>query len=360
MEFLSALLPFVVVLSFLVFVHEWGHYIVARFYGVAVEVFSIGFGREIYGFHDRHGTRWRFALVPLGGYVRFFGDMDETSGRQKKDISSDERQKTFHGKKAHQRIMILLAGPVANLAAAWLLLLMLLLVSGEHFLRPVISDVMEGSAAQEAGLQKGDRFVSINNTPINSFADLSEVNEWHEGQPMDVRVLRDNTEMKFRLAPRMMQPEGESQPRLMLGVIGSEWTSRPLDVSEALGMSVTQSVAMFGAVLNALGELLSGSRTLDQLGGPVQIAQISGDRWERGFDTLIHWMAFISINLAIFNLLPLPPLDGGHILFTSIEAVRRRPVSEEILYKIQAVGILFVLTLFLYVTWNDTMRWWNG
>ena len=219
---------------------------------------------------------------------------------------------------------------------------------------------MEGSAAQEAGLQKGDRFVSVNNTPIESFSDLSQKIEWQEGQPMDVRVLRDNTEMKFRLAPRMMQPEGESQPRPMLGVIGNEWTSRPLDVSEALGMSVTQSVAMFGAVLTALGELLSGNRTLDQLGGPVQIAQISGDRWERGFDTLIHWMAFISINLAIFNLLPLPPLDGGHILFTSIEAVRRRPVSEEILYRIQALGILCVLTLFLYVTWNDTMRWWNS
>lgn len=356
MEFLNSILPFLLVLSVLVFAHEWGHYYVARRQGVAVEAFSIGFGKEIYAFIDRHGTRWRIAIIPLGGYVRFFGDDDATSLTKKKKMSAADRAKSFHGQTPMRRIMILLAGPLANIVAAVAILFLAFALYGERQLRPVVSELVTDGAAAQAGMKIGDEVLFVGETKIGSFDDLVKQTHLYEGVAMPLQIKRDDSIIEILVAPRLTTPEEGGEPRYMLGVMGGEMAIQSLSITQALAQSFEVTFTMTARVLSAVGRLVTGQISLDQLGGPVKIAQLSGESWESGAYNLLTFMAFISVNLAIFNMLPIPPLDGGHILMTTFEAVRRRPLSDELLMRGQMAGVMLVMMIFVYVTWNDIMR----
>lgn len=360
---------FLVMLSILVFVHEWGHFIVARMNGVKVDVFSIGFGREIWGWTDKKGTRWKFSYVPLGGYVKFFGDASSASTPEADldDMSDEEKKVSFHHKKLYQRAAIVFAGPLVNFIFAILILATFFLLYGQVNIPPIVSEVMQNSAASEAGIQKGDVFVEVEGTDISRFNDVRMEVLFSSGESLDVEVLRGGKIVKLVLTPRLTGVfDEDGKPRLddygkpretyQIGVRPGKLVIRQHNVGTALWAGVTTSKMIVTQSLRAMRQMVIGSRSVKELSGPVGIGQAAGKAAKLGLGRWVELMALISISLGMINLFPIPLLDGGHLLFYGFEAVLGRKLSARTQEYGFRIGLVFILGLMILATFNDILK----
>ncbi len=359
--FLGYVVPFLVILTVLVFVHEMGHYLIARRNGVRVEVFSIGFGPEIFGWTDKAQTRWKFSLIPLGGYVKMFGDINvaSTPSEAVAEMSPEERDVAFPTKRLSQRSWIVAGGPLANFLFAIILLAGLFIFVGQPFTPALVGTVTPDSAAEEAGLRNGDVFVSIDGQTIERFEDIQRIVRMAPEQPLEIVVLRDDAEVTLTATPRLevfTDTLGNEQKFGLLGIQGgaTQYVKRgPLG---AVWWATKETFELTIATLKAVGQMIAGSRSAEDLGGPLMIAQLSGQVAEIGIVSVIRFMVLLSVNLGLINLFPIPMLDGGHLLFYAIEAVRGRPLGERTQEYGFRLGLALVLCLMIFVTWNDLMR----
>jgi regulator of sigma E protease len=356
------IIPFVVVLTIIVFVHELGHYSVARWCGVRIEVFSIGFGPELFGWYDKHNTRWKISAVPLGGYVKFFGDADAASTTDNAAVSSmsaEERNVSFHHKTLGQRAAIVFAGPAINFIFAILIYAALFSLVGQPFTPPVVGDVVPGSAAQNAGLRAGDRILTADGTEIQRFEELRAYVALRAETPIMLRVQRDGGEIGLSVVPlRVDVPDGSGGTQ-RVGQIGIRTSGVDFvrhDPGTAVVQAVRETWLVVANTFTYLGRIINGKESGDQLSGPLGIAKMSGDVAKSSWLGLVSLMATLSVAIGLINLFPVPMLDGGHLVFYAYEAVRGRPLGERAQEYSFRIGFALVMSLFLFATWNDLNR----
>jgi regulator of sigma E protease len=351
------LLPFLVVLSVLVFVHEWGHYQVARWCGVKVDVFSIGFGPEIFGWNDRRGTRWKFSLIPLGGYVKMLGDMDASSARSTLEgIAPELRDQAFPAKSVGQRAAIVFAGPAVNFIFAILILGGIYNIWGQPYTEAVIGSIAENSAAAEAKLRVGDKILEIDGAPIYRFEDVQRIIQVGAGQPVELKIQRAEEILAVPITPKIVAAEDRfgNQHRLpRLGVMSTQTAYEQHGFFASFYYAGKETYDLSLATLKAVGQIIVGVRSVQELGGPLRIAQLSGQAASIDYVALLGLIALLSINLGLINLFPVPLLDGGHLVFYAIEAVRGKPPNEQIMNAAAAIGVMAVGSLMVLAVYND-------
>jgi regulator of sigma E protease len=352
------MLAFVAVIGPLVFVHEFGHYIVGRWCGVRAETFSIGFGRELAAWVDNRGTRWRLGLLPLGGYVKFKGDMNAASQTDPKwlEMPAAERAQSFPAKSVGQRAAIVLAGPAINFLFAILLLGGLAYVKGDPQSPPIIGGVQQGSAASGVGLRPGDRIVSIMGRNIEAFADIPAIVVLRPAEPLPYVIDRHGVRIDVTIAAdtRVEKDRFGNEYRFgQLGLRSAPLVYRKIALWEVPIVGIRQSRQALSSMIDGLGQIVTARRSVKELGGPLKIAEISGQAASLGIASFVMFVALISINLGFINLLPIPMLDGGHLLFYAVEAVQRRPVSPQVQEWAYRSGMAVLLTVMVLVTFND-------
>ena len=347
-EFLTTTLLFVVVLSFIVFVHELGHFLPARYFGIKVDTFSIGFGKEIFGWTDSKGTRWKFSWIPLGGYVRFFGDMDAASTSVDKTISEEEKSKSLYYRSVKQRMIVSIGGPAANYLLAIALFFAVFYLSGQPEVSSKIDSFAENSPAKAAGLIVGDEIKSINGKTVNSFSDVLEAMSELKSPEINVEVQRDGGMYRYMFLANSVKA-GDSE-RFILGVKTGRGAAFQFgsSVYSALTYPMNISIATLVGIKNMILKT-----SMAGLGGPIAMAKGIKTAASMGVMVVIFYAALISTSLGFFNLLPIPTLDGGHIMFYMIEAIRGKPVSEKIQEWSFAIGLGALLLLTLVVTYKD-------
>lgn len=348
-------LAFIAAIGPLVFIHELGHYLVARWCGVGAETFSIGFGRELFGWSDRRGTRWKVGWLPLGGYVKFVGDMTPSS-RGADTIPPEDRSRAFHLKPVWQRILIVIAGPLANFLLAIAIFVFFFASFGMPRTPAVVAAVQPGSAAAMAQLTPGDRIVRAADETVGSFEDLRRIVAIRPGQQVTLTVTRgaDTRTIAVNLGRDKRHDEfGQAYEVGLLGVMPTGRVLDRLSPLEIVPQAVRYTAALTGSMIDGLGQIVSGARSTKDLGGPLKMAQIAGQQASLGPFEFIQLLALFSINLGFINLLPIPMLDGGHLLFYAAEAVRRRPVSAKAQDWAFRGGLAFLLALLLFATAND-------
>ena len=360
---LGTIVPFLFVLTVVVFIHEMGHYLVGRWCGIGVKAFSIGFGPELVGFNDSHGTRWKLCAIPLGGYVKFVGDMNVVSQPAESQVaalSDAERKIAFHTQPIWKRAATVFAGPAFNFLLTIAVLAVLFSIYGKVVLQPTVAEVVPNSPAAAAGFMPGDRFVSVDGQAVESFADVQRLVSGRSGDAIVFVMLRDGREVTLTATPQIAEQKDALGNTIKVGVIG-------VVNNEALGQPRVISFSPPGAVVEALRETVHivertgqfmkrfavGREDKCQLGGPVKIADMAGRAAALGFQWLVQLVALLSVGIGILNLLPIPPLDGGHLLFYGLEAVFRRPVSEKVMEMVYRVGATVVLLFMGFVLWND-------
>jgi regulator of sigma E protease len=361
MGFLNIIVPFIILISIVVFVHEYGHYYYARKYGVKVTDFSIGFGKELFGWTDKYGTRWKLCLVPLGGYVKFFGDVNPASqSDQLSKFSEEEKTYLLSTKKLYQRAIIVSAGPIANFILALVIFACVYMFFGKDFSVPVIQDVKVDSPAFKAGLKKGDQIISVNNKTINSITEVSQSIYLSDTNLIKIIVLRDKKEFDFQVQAIVQEAKdnlGNNINRKMIGIqivpLNNEINRQRLGPSKAIYHSLKEIWFTISTTMSYIGKMIVGTEKADQLGGPIKIAQISGQVAELGIIPFLSIMAYISISLGLINLFPIPLLDGGHLLFFFYEFVRGKPLSEKMQSYFFKFGLFVLLTLMFFSTYND-------
>ncbi len=352
---------FVFILTVIVFVHEFGHYFVARLCGVRVEVFSIGFGPEIFGWTDRAGTRWKVSLLPLGGYVRMFGEaaMPGAEDGEAREMTAEERAVSFQDKSLARRAAIVSAGPLANFVLAVFIWAVLFGTVGQRVTPPNVGTVQAGGAAEEAGIKPGDMILSIGDKEIERFSDLQQVISISPGIPLRVGLRRDGRELTLTVTPKLKEITDILGNRHEVGLIGVSPAGTAFirhNPATAVLSAVKETYRFATFLLDVLGEIISGTRSSKELGGPIGIFQMSGQMAEFGLPTVFWFMAVLSVNLGLINLFPIPVLDGGHLMFYAIEAVRGKPPSEKFMEYGFRVGLGLVLMLFVFVTYQDIKR----
>ncbi len=354
--------PFIVVLTVLVFVHELGHYLMARWFGVRVEVFSFGMGPELFGVTDRHGTRWRLSLLPLGGYVKFFGDAGAASTPRDDlpQMTPEEQAVSFHHKPLGQRAAIVAAGPAANFLFAVVVLAIQFATYGQPFTPADIGTVQAGSAAEAAGLRAGDVIVNIDGRTIERFEDVRSIVSMAPGETLAIGVERDGQRVTVSATPKSSTVTDRFGNSYQIGLLGITRPGmvdyRRYDPLTAVWRAVDETADLTMATLNGVGQMIRGVRGTEDLGGPLRIAQMSGEMAQSGLVSMIWFLALLSINLGLINLFPVPLLDGGHLLFYGIEAVRGRPLGERAQEYGFRIGLALVLTLMVFATWNDLVH----
>jgi regulator of sigma E protease len=359
---LTYIVPFLVILTVLVFVHEFGHYLIARWNGVRVEVFSIGFGPEMFGWWDRAGTRWKFSTIPLGGYVKMFGDSDASSGLPAAGLARlapAEREVSFHCKRLGQRAAIVAAGPGANFLFAVVVLAILFTTYGQPFTPAEVGQVQPGSAAERGGIQPGDAILSIDGRTVQRFEDVQQIVRLNPGVPMTIIVRRDGKEQTLKVTPSQTELTDRFGNHYQIGLLGiarsgMEYVKR--DPATAIVQAGAETWDLSVSTLKALWQIIIGTRATDELGGPLRIAQMSGEVAQGGVVAVLWFMAVLSINLGLINLFPVPVLDGGHLLFYAAEAVRGKPLGQRAQEYGFRIGLALVLTLMVFATWNDLVH----
>lgn len=350
------LLAFVCLLGPLVFIHELGHYLVARWFGIASETFSIGFGREMFGWTDKQGTRWKIGWLPLGGYVKFLGDDDpSSSNRGTSTLSPELRDKAFQFRPIHQRFLVVLAGPIANFLLAILIFAAFFSLVGAP-LSNVVGAVSPGTAAAGAGIQPGDRILSVAGRDTESFAEIFNAVVIRPNEEVALTIERDEVKrtVQVRLGSDMIEDvNGQEVERGLLGIGPSYSAYESVPAWKALPMAVSYTWSLTRSIWDGLVQLIRGAISPKQLGGPIKIAQIAGEGAAAGLLPFIQLLALLSINLGFINLLPVPMLDGGHLALYTIEAVRRRPLSEQALEWTFRGGLAVILALVVFTTVND-------
>ena len=355
-------IPFLFVLTVVVFFHELGHFLVARYNKVDIESFSVGFGRELFGFVDSKNTRWKFCWIPLGGYVKFLDDEDPTSSINN-NLDKDENINGFHNKSLIARASIVAAGPIANFILAIILFSFLYTFIGKPMVQPIVENIKEQSAAEVAGFNVGDKIVRINDKDINNFSDIPQIVKVNPGIELTFTVHRNDQEIVILATPGVMESSDKSGNVTGVGVLGISGgltqdnviiKKYPINKSFIMGVSDTYNIIK--VTLNYIGGIIVGKESADQLGGPIRIAQISGQVASMGFSPLISLTALLSVSIGLINLFPVPMLDGGHLFFYAIEAIRKKPLSEKVQGICFRIGLGFVIFLMIYATWNDLIQ----
>ena len=351
------LIAFVCALGPLVFIHELGHYLVARWFGVGAETFSIGFGREIGGWTDKRGTRWKVGWLPLGGYVKFIGDEHAASAPGDiSNLSLEDRERSFHHRPVWQRFLIVLAGPVSNFLLAILIFAVFFATFGAPRSPPIVGEVQPGSAAAVAQIQPGDRIMSIGGRETPTFEDLRSFAVLRPGEKVTVQYERAQQvrEVRLTLGTDIEKDRfGQTFKRGLLGVSPAGIVFEPVPPLRLIPDATVYVVRLTQTMLDALWQIITGRRSVKELGGPLKIAQVAGQQATLGLVAFVSLVALLSINLGFINLLPVPMLDGGHLLFYGIEAVQRRPVSPRAQDWAFRGGLAFILALLLLTTVND-------
>jgi regulator of sigma E protease len=359
---LIGLPAFLVAITVVVFFHELGHFSVARFFNVAVDVFSVGFGRELYGKTDRHGTRWKICALPLGGYVKFAGDANVASKPDEEelhDMDPAQRASVLHFKPLYQRALVVAAGPIANFILAIVILAGIFLVMGRaiEITEPVIGMVVEGSAAAEAGMIEGDNILSVDGREVTTFREFAEIIRNGNGGAISIQIERDGGVFNVEATPRAEFVEGPDGAETVYRVgVGSATAREPMGPIPALGLAVNQTWTIVSGTMAYLGNIFTGQAAADQLRGPLGIAEISGTVAQQGLPDFVLLIAYISVSIGLINLFPIPVLDGGHLLYYGIEAALGRPLSERAQEVGFRLGLAVVLSLMLFATFNDLVR----
>jgi regulator of sigma E protease len=362
---LGFVIPFLFVLTIVVFFHELGHFLVARWMGVKVLTFSLGFGPELLGFNDRHGTRWKISAIPLGGYVKFFGDESEASTPSSDALatmSEAEKAVSFHHQKVAPRAAIVAAGPIANFILAIVIFASLFAIFGKPSIVPEIESVEANSAAASAGFQPGDVVISINGSAIDSFADMQQIVAMNAGEKLAFVVKRGGAMVPLEATPQVREIKDEFGTHRQ-GILGIRRTSSPNEVLTtpvgpvtAVWLGMKETWFIVHQTGSFLGGLFRGHGGLDQVGGPIRIAQISGQAASMGLPSLIRLSALLSVSIGLLNLFPIPMLDGGHLLFYICEVVRGRPLSERAQEMGFRFGLALVLMLMVFTLYNDIVH----
>lgn len=361
---ITTIIPFLFVLTVVVFVHEMGHYLVGRWCGIGVREFSIGFGPELLGFNDRRGTRWKLSAIPLGGYVKFVGDMSvtsEPSNREEDDsLSAEERKVAFHLQPVWKRAATVFAGPLFNFLLAIAVFTVMFSMYGRYVAEPTVAEVRADSPADVAGFQPGDRFVSVDGRRIDTFGDVQRLVSGRAGDSIVFVMLRDGAEVTLTATPEVVEQEDALGNTIRVGVIGvvnNAELGQPRHLTfnpvEAAGEAVKETGYIIARTGQFLQRFAVGREDRCQLGGPVKIADMAGRAAALGFEWLVQLVALLSVGIGFLNLLPIPPLDGGHLVFYGVEAVMRRPVSERIMEMAYRIGLVLVLAFMVFVFWND-------
>lgn len=350
-ELFRTIAAFVVVLGVLVFVHELGHYLAARWMGVHIETFSIGFGRKIFGWTDRRGTAWRVSWIPLGGFVRLHGQ-ERAENVADADRALWQPGRTFQEKSVGRRAVVIAAGPVANFLLAMVLFAALFALAGRPVATATIGDVVAGGPAERAGLLKGDRIDAIDGAQIRRFDDLQRIVVAHPGQTLSLVVHRGDATQTMTATPDS-RDDGHGKMVGLLGIRSGASVFERLSPGDAVVAGVTQTWDVTVQTLAGVGQMISGSRGTDDLGGPLRIAQLSGEVAQLGLASLVSFIAVLSVNLGLINLFPIPILDGGHLLFYLIEALRGRPLPPRAQEYGFRAGFALLAGLFVFATWND-------
>ena len=360
------IIPFLFVLTIVVFFHELGHFLVARWAGVKVLTFSLGFGPELAGFNDRHGTRWKISAIPLGGYVKFFGDESEASTPPSETLSAmtaEERAGSFHHKKVGPRAAIVAAGPIANFLLAIVIFTCLFTFFGKPSTTARVDKVEAGSAADKAGFQAGDVVTSIDGKAIGSFSEMQRIVGTRAGEQLSFTIKRGDSSLQLQGTPQQREVKDSFGNVHRLGVLGITRATNPgdtvterVDPATALVLGVKETWFVVERTMAYIGGIFTGREAADQVGGPIRIAQISGQVATIGVAALIHLAAVLSISIGLLNLFPVPLLDGGHLLFYAVEAVRGRPLSDRAQEFGFRIGLGLVLMLMVFATYNDILH----
>jgi len=360
------LVPFLFVLSLVVFFHELGHFLVARWCGVRILVFSIGFGPEIVGFNDRYGTRWKIAAIPLGGYVKFFGDENAASVPDTERLAGmdeGEKSQSFVFQPVAKRAAIVVAGPLANFLLAIVIFAGIFMLYGKQSMTARVDTVQADSAAATAGFQPGDLVVAINGSQIGDFADMQRIVSESAGEPLTITVERKGTQVVLKATPALKEIKDNFGNVHRIGILGitrstaaEDLKFQPVPPPRAVWMGVQETWFVIDRTISYIGGVVVGREAADQLGGPIRIAQMSGQVATVGFVALIHLAAVLSVSIGLLNLFPIPLLDGGHLLFYAIEALRGRPLSERAQEVGFRIGLAIVLMLMIFATFNDIVH----
>jgi regulator of sigma E protease len=360
------LVPFLFVLTIVVFFHELGHFLVARLCGVRVLTFSIGFGPEIVGFYDRYGTRWKISAVPLGGYVKFFGDENAASVPDQEAaaaMTEEEKAVSFIHKPVGPRAAVVAAGPVANFILAIVIFAAVFAIFGRQTTSARVDTVQPASAAQAAGFMPGDLVVAIDGEKIDSFAEMQRIVSVNAGDPLKIEIERGGVHLTLKATPELKEIKDRFGNVHRLGVLGISRSMAPGDIKtqrvnplQAVVMGAQETWFVVDRTLSYIGGVFTGREAADQLGGPIRIAQVSGQVASAGFVALIHLTAVLSISIGLLNLFPIPLLDGGHLLFYGIEALRGRPLSERAQDIGFRIGLAIVVMLMIFATFNDILH----
>jgi regulator of sigma E protease len=364
--FIGYIIPFLFVLTIVVFFHELGHFLVARWAGVKVLTFSLGFGPELAGFNDRHGTRWKISAIPLGGYVKFFGDESEASTPSSELLASmtdEERAGSFHHKKVGPRAAIVAAGPIANFILAIVIFTALFTFYGKPNTSARVDQVEANSAAAAAGFQVGDVVTAIDGDTIESFSDMQRVVSVRAGEPLTFTIKRGDATLQLHGTPELREIKDRFGNAHRQGVLGITRATSPGDVTTervnpatALWLGVKETWFVIDRTAAYVGGLFTGREAADQVGGPLRIAQLSGQVATIGIVALVQFAAALSISIGLLNLFPVPLLDGGHLLFYAVEAVRGRPLSDRAQEMGFRIGLGLVLMLMVFATYNDILH----
>ncbi len=361
---MNYILPFIFLITIVVFIHEYGHYYFAKKYGVGITDFSIGFGNEIFGWNDKSGTRWKICWIPLGGYVKFFGDRNVFSESEQLEIinkyNEEDRKKLFILKPLYQRAIIVAAGPLANFVLALIIFAMINMFIGKDMTPAIIDEVQKDSPAFIAGMKKNDRIFSIDNNKVESILEVSTFINTSVAEVIKFVVIRNDQQVPLFVKPNFVQGKdslGNSVKKRMIGIklstLNNEFQKKPLGPSKAIYYSFKEVWFVTITSLNYLGGMITGSADKSQLGGPIRIAKITGQVAEYGVIPFLTIMAYISISLGLINLFPIPMLDGGHLMFYLFEKILGRPLSQKIQEGFFRIGLFLLLSLMFFVTFND-------
>lgn len=360
------IVPFLFVLSLVVFFHELGHFLVARWCGVRVLVFSIGFGPEIVGFNDRHGTRWKISAIPLGGFVKFFGDENAASvpdSARLAAMDADERAHSFMFQPVAKRAAIVVAGPLANFLLAIVIFAGVFMLYGKQTMSARVDSVQADSAAAAAGFKTGDVVVAIDGRPIENFTEMQRIVGASAGEALAITVDRDGNQIVLKATPALKEVKDNFGNVQRVGILGISRSMAPEDLKlhpvappQAVVLAVQETWSVIERTLGYIGGVIAGREAANQLGGPIRIAQMSGQVASFGFVPLIQLAAVLSVSIGLLNLFPIPLLDGGHLLFYLIEGVRGRPLSERAQEVGFRIGLAIVLMLMIFATFNDIVH----
>jgi regulator of sigma E protease len=358
------LLPFLAALTIIVFIHELGHFLVARWCGVTVEVFSIGFGREIYGWDDRHGTRWKICWLPLGGYVKFEGDANPTSLPQATPEGTTIRSAgNFHGKPVWKRAAVVTAGPIANFILAILIFASVFMFIGIPMNEPRVENVLPGSAAEKAGIKSGDLFTAVDGQEIKTFSDLQQAIWTRGGEQLTVVIDRSGTLINLRLIPDIKEESDGFGGTIKIGLLGVQRAAdsgnsavQRLSPVAAIAKGADETWRIISITFKYLGKLVSGNESSKQIGGAISIAKGAGDAASSGVMRFATYVAFLSVSVGLINLFPIPMLDGGHLVYYAIETVLGKPLGQEAQEWGFRVGLSLVVMLMAFGFWNDLTR----